>query len=183
MVGVRYAALLRAVNLGGNSKIAMADLRELLAGIGYSDVSTYVQSGNAVFTGPDEPATKLQAAIAEAIAGQLGVRCAVMVRTAADLAATVSANPLGAEPENPSRYFVAFLGAQPNRAAVTELTARSFEPERVWVSGSHAYLWLPDGIGRAKLSNNAVEKWLGVASTTRNWNTVKKLAGMAASQA
>jgi uncharacterized protein (DUF1697 family) len=177
---MRYAALLRAVNLGGNSKIAMADLRKLLADIGYADVSTYVQSGNAVFTGPARPAADMQDAIAGAIAGQLGVRCAVMIRTAAELAAAVSANPLGAEPDNPSRYFVVFLGGQPKPAAVTELTTRSFEPERVWVSGSHAYLWLPDGIGRARLSNSAVEKWLGVAATTRNWNTVNKLAGLTA---
>lgn len=178
---MRYAALLRAVNLGGDRKVAMADLRNLLAGLGYDDVSTYVQSGNAVFTGPGQPAAELEQTIAAAIADELGVRCVVMIRTATDLAEAVSANPLGAEPDNPSRYFVAFLGAQPERAAVTELTTRSFEPERVWVSGSHAYLWLPDGIGRAKLSNNTVEKWLGVAATTRNWNTVKKLAGMTAS--
>lgn len=178
---MRYAALLRAVNLGGNSKIAMADLRELLAGFGYSDVSTYVQSGNAVFTAPDQPAAQLQAAIAAEITGRLGVRCAVMIRTGAQLADAVQASPL-AEPENPSRYFVAFLSTEPSPAAAGQLMARSFEPDKVWVSGSHAYLWCPNGAAQTKLTNAAVEKMLGVAATSRNWNTVSKLASMTAGQ-
>jgi uncharacterized protein (DUF1697 family) len=175
---MRYAALLRAVNLGGDSKISMTDLRGLFGDMGHAEVATYVQSGNVVFTGPDVPAAELEKAIAAAIAERLGVRCGVMVRTGAELAATVGANPLGGEPENPSRYFVAFLAAEPQSAAAAQLTARSLEPDRVWVTGRHAYLWCPNGAGRTKLTTNAVEKWLGVAATARNWNTVTKLVSM-----
>jgi uncharacterized protein (DUF1697 family) len=134
-----------------------------------------------VFTAPDQPAAGLEGGIAAAIAENLGVRCGVMVRTAAELAAAVAANPLGGEPENPSRYFVAFLAAEPQPAAAAQLTARSFEPDKVWVSGRHAYLWCPNGAARTKLTNNAVEKWLGVAATSRNWNTVAKLVSMTSS--
>lgn len=175
---MRYAALLRAVNLGGSSKISMPDLRVLLAGLGYTDVATYVQSGNVVFTAAAQPSTELQEAIAAAIAGHFGVRCGVMIRTGAELAATVGANPLGAEPENPSRYFVAFLAGEPESAAAAAFMGRSFEPDRLWVSGRHAYLWCPNGAARTKLTNVAVEKGLGVAATSRNWNTVTKLASL-----
>jgi uncharacterized protein (DUF1697 family) len=175
---MRYAALLRAVNLGGTSKISMGDLRALLGEMGHTEVASYVQSGNVVFTAQHQSAAELEEAIAAAIAGRLGVRCGVMIRTAAELAATVAANPLGGEPENPSRYFVAFLAAKPQSAVAEQLMARSFEPDRVWVSGSHAYLWCPNGAAHTKLTNSAVEKWLGVAATSRNWNTVTKLASM-----
>lgn len=179
---MRYAALLRAVNLGGGSTIAMADLRKLLTDIGYSDVSTYVQSGNAVFTGPDRPAADMDQVISAAIAERLGVRCAVMLRTSAQLAAAFRENPLRVAPDNPSRYFVAFLGAAPQQAAAAALMARSFEPDKVWVSGNHAYLWCPNGAARTKLTNTALEKSLGVTATSRNWNTVTKLVGMTAGQ-
>ncbi len=176
---MRYAALLRAVNLGGNSKIAMADLRRLITDVGFTDVATYVQSGNAVFTGPaTRPAGELEESLATAIAERLGVKCAVMIRTSDELAEAVAANPLPGEPENPSRYFVAFLAAQPPTEAVARLAERSFEPDRVWVSGSHAYLWCPNGAASTKLTNAALEKWLGVAATSRNWNTVTKLISM-----
>jgi uncharacterized protein (DUF1697 family) len=175
---MRYAALLRAVNLGGNSKISMAELRVLLGDMGYADVATYVQSGNVAFTAPNATTAELEEAIAAAIADRLGLGCGVMIRTAAELADTVAANPLGTDPENPSRYFVAFLAAEPQADTAAQLTARSFEPDKVWVSGRHAYLWCPDGAAHTKLTNNAVEKWLGVAATSRNWNTVTKLADM-----
>ncbi len=177
---MRYAALLRAVNLGGDSKVPMAALRQVLADLGYGDVSTYLQSGNAAFSSPSRDSAELAAEIAAAAAEHLGVRCGVMVRTGAELAEAVGANPLGGEPENPSRYFVAFLGSQPDPAAATGLMARSFDPDRVWVTGRHAYLWCPNGAARTKLTNNSVEKWLGVAATSRNWNTVTRMAELTA---
>ncbi len=177
---MRYAALLRAVNLGGDSKVSMAALREVLADLGYSDVTTYLQSGNAAFSSPGRDAAKLEAEIQAAAAEHLGVRCGVMVRTGAEMAAAVGGNPLGGEPENPSRYFVAFFGSQPDPAAAAKVMARSFEPDQMWVTGRHAYLWCPNGAARTKLTNNAVEKWLGVAATSRNWNTVTRLADLTA---
>jgi uncharacterized protein (DUF1697 family) len=177
---MRYAALLRAVNLGGQSKVSMPALRQVLADLGYSDVSTYLQSGNAAFTAPGRDTADLEAEIGAVAAERLGVRCGVMVRTGAELAEAVGANPLGGEPENPSRYFVAFFAGQPDPAAAAKIMARSFVPDRVWVTGRHAYLWCPNGAARTKLTNNAVEKWLGVAATSRNWNTVTRLADLTA---
>jgi uncharacterized protein (DUF1697 family) len=177
---MRYAALLRAVNVGGNNKIAMADLRAALGDLGYTDVITHLQSGNAVFSCPRTPAPELEHDIATAIADRLKVKCAVMVRNGDELAAAVGSHPLGAEPENPSRYFVAFLSTEPSAERLAALTAESFLPDRLWVRGREAYLWCPDGAAQTKLTNTTLEKRLGVAATSRNWNTVTKLSSLTA---
>jgi uncharacterized protein (DUF1697 family) len=177
---MRYAALLRAVNLGGNSKLAMADLRQLVSAMGCTQVATHLQSGNVVFSCPSRPAPQLERDLSAAIADQLNVSCAVLIRTGADLAAAVGANPLGTEPENPSRYFVAFLAAEPPADKAAAFAALSFEPDRFWLRGREAYLWCPDGAARTKLTNATLEKRLGVTATSRNWNTVTRLAELTA---
>lgn len=174
---MRYAAFLRGINVGGRNKVPMADLRALLSELGYADLATHLQSGNAVFSWP-APAAELERDIANAVAARLGVSCAVMVRNGTELATAVSGSPLGAEPENPSRYFVAFLSARPAASVLEALDGVSFEPDALWVRGREAYLWCPAGAAETKLTNAAVEKRLGVAATARNWNTVTRLASM-----
>jgi uncharacterized protein (DUF1697 family) len=174
---MRYAAFLRGINVGGHNKVPMAELRALLTSLGYADLATHLQSGNAVFSS-QAPAAALEREIAEAVATRLGVSCAVMVRTGAELAAAVNGNPLGGEPENPSRYFVAFLAALPAPQVIKAIDGVSFEPDALWVRGREAYLWCPAGAAETKLTNAALEKRLGVAATARNWNTVTKLASM-----
>ena len=174
---MRYAALLRGINVGGHNKVPMAELRALLTDLGYADLATHLQSGNAIFSS-HAPAAALELDIAKAVAARLGISCAVMVRTGAELAAAVRASPLGGEPANPSRYFVAFLSKQPAARVLRELDGVSFEPDALWIRGREAYLWCPAGAGETKLTNAALEKRLGVAATARNWNTVTKLASM-----
>ncbi|HYK27458.1 MAG TPA: DUF1697 domain-containing protein [Streptosporangiaceae bacterium] len=175
-----YAALLRAINLPRHNKLTMADLRAVLAGLGYSDVVTHLQSGNAVFSTTERSAADLEHEISEALATSAGVACAVMIRSGAELAAAIDDHPLGTEPENPSRYFVAFLAAEPDEDKVAAVRAMSFDPDKVWVRGREAYMWLPNGAAETKLTNATLEKRLGVAATSRNWNTVNKLATLTA---
>jgi uncharacterized protein (DUF1697 family) len=175
---IRYAALLRAVNLGGDSTIAMADLRKLLDGLGHGDVTTYLQSGNAVFTSPARPPAELAGEIEDRIAAEFGMQVKVMIRNGAELADVIARSPLPGEPENPSRFFVAFLAEPADAAAARAIEAKSFGEDRIWVSGSEAFLWCPGGAGRTKLTNAYVEKQLGVGATSRNWNTVGKLASL-----
>jgi uncharacterized protein (DUF1697 family) len=172
---MRYAALLRGINVGGNKKVPMADLRTLLAELGYADVRTHLQSGNAVLTS-DRKATALEKEIAAAVADRIGVTCAVMVRTAAELASVRDRNPLPGAPENPSRFFVAFLSAKPDADRAGALTSTSFGADQLWLSGREAYLWCPNGAADTKLTGPFLEKQLGVRATARNWNTVTKLA-------
>jgi uncharacterized protein (DUF1697 family) len=176
---MRYAALLRGVNLVKRNRIAMADLRRVLTELGYADVKTHLQSGNAVFTS-DLPAVALEQHIAAALAEHCGLSCAVMVRTGAELAAVLAANPLGHEPEKPSWFFVSFLAAEPDPAAVAALAAVDVSPGQAWIIGREAYLWCPSGPLDSKLGGPLVEKQLGVAGTARNWNTVGKLAALTA---
>jgi uncharacterized protein (DUF1697 family) len=172
---MRYAALLRGINVGGHKKIAMAELRELLGRLGYADVSTYLQSGNAVFTSPPRPARELAQAIEEGIAGHFGQDVRVVTRTGDELAAVLGRSPLPGEPENPSRFFVAFLSAVPDAKRVSEIEAQSFGADRIWIRGSEAFLWCPNGAADTALTHKVVEKRLGVTVTSRNWNTVNKL--------
>lgn len=176
---MRYAVLLRGVNVGGRNKIAMADLRQILAGLGYGDVKTHLQSGNAVISA-DQPAGRLAADIAKAVTGQTGLTCAVMIRTGSELADVVASHPLGREPDNPSRYYVAFLSATPDPAAAARVSGQEFGPDRAWVQGTHAYMWCPNGVTETKLTYAYLEKQLGVVATARNWNTVRKLAELTA---
>jgi len=176
---MRCAALLRGVNVGGHNKIAMADLRRILTDLGCADVITHLQSGNAVFSS-ESGIDALAADIAGALAAQVGLTCAVMVRTSAELAGIVSGHPLGREPDNPSRYFVAFLAGAPDAAAAAALTELDLSPERAWVVNREAYLLCPNGAADTQLTNTFVEKRLGVAATARNWNTVTKLAALTA---
>jgi uncharacterized protein (DUF1697 family) len=173
---MRYAALLRGINVGGNKKIPMAALRELMQGLGYPDVVTHLQSGNAVFSSPEQPAPMLARVIAERITSEFAMDVKVVIRTGGELADVIKRSPLPDGPENRSRFFVAFLATAPSPKAIVALESLSFDPDRIWVSGAEAFLWCPAGAAETKLSNNFLEKRLGVTATMRNWNTVTKLA-------
>jgi uncharacterized protein (DUF1697 family) len=175
---MRYAALLRGINVGGNKKIAMTELRVVLTGLGYADVSTYLQSGNAVFTAPRRSAQALARTLEGSIADTFGMKVSVVIRTSEELSGVLDRNPLPGEPENPSRFFVAFLSAAPAAERTSEIEAESFGADRIWVRGSEAYLWCPRGAGDTLLTNSLIEKRLGVTATSRNWNTVNKLVSL-----
>jgi uncharacterized protein (DUF1697 family) len=172
---MRYAALLRAVNLVKRNRIAMADLRRILADLGFGDVATHLASGNAVFTSDLGPGA-LEEQIAAALAEHAALSCAVMVRSGPELAAIVAANPLQAEPGNPSHYFVSFLAAEPEPAMVAQFTALDLSPERAWVIGREAYFETLPGVVSSMMTAAFLQKQLGVAGTARNWNTVRRLA-------
>jgi uncharacterized protein (DUF1697 family) len=177
-----YIALLRAVNLGGYGKIAMSDFRKLLEGLGYMNVETYIQSGNAVFDASGS-ATKVGVAIAAGLEKLMGAPVAVMIRTHDDLSRIIAGNPFVAEAEaDGARVHVAFLsgsapaGAQPAlERIVQQYPARR---DRFHLAGNTLYLHLPDGAAETKFSGKTLDKATGVQGTGRNWNTVLKLHAM-----
>ncbi len=177
----RMIALLRGINVGKAKRVAMADLRRLLSDLGYTDIKTHLNSGNAVFSGPARSVTGAAEKIRQAIATELGVECAVMTRTGDELAAVVEGNPLADVAVDPSRYLVAFLSAAPDQATVKGIQGRDFGQDQLRIVGTEAYLWCAGGILDSPLSKLAWSKELGVSATTRNWNTVLKLAELAAS--
>jgi uncharacterized protein (DUF1697 family) len=171
-----YVALLRGINLGARNKVSMADLRALFVTLGSEDVETYVQSGNVVFKSRVSDATELTETIEAQIRRDLGLGVTVLVRTDAQLRKLVAANPFAEQEADPRKLHVTFLAARPERARVRELDPNQFEPDEFRVIDQDVCLYCPNGYGRSKLSNAYFEKQLGVAATTRNWNTVTKLA-------
>jgi uncharacterized protein (DUF1697 family) len=174
----RQIALLRGINLGARNRVSMPELRELLAGLGHEDVRTLLQSGNIVLTS-EQKGERLERALEEAIAAELGVESRVIVRSARELAGVVDRNPFAGVADDPKRYQVSFLSAKPKAAVVRALEAADVAPEQVAVSGREIYAWHPEGIQRSPLAKLLTDRKLGVTATARNWNTVTQLLELA----
>lgn len=175
---VRYAALLRAVNLGRTNRVAMPALRELVAGLGYTDVETLLQSGNVVFAGPAGADGAIADSLEAGIRDELGVTTRVVVRTGAELADVVAADPLGDVATEPKRYQVMFLSAVPDPDRLPAVTEDG--SERLHVGGREIYLWTPEGVHDSRLARLCTERRLGVTGTARNWTTVTRLRDLTA---
>jgi uncharacterized protein (DUF1697 family) len=175
---VRFVALLRGINLGARNRLAMADLRRLLEELGYADVRTHLQSGNAVFTAPTRSARQVERDVEGALSAH-GLPVRVLVRTAAQVRDVVAADPLGDRADDPARYMVIFLEKPVSKAALDGLDPGKYEPEVLVASGKHLYLWLPRGTHASRLPALLSEQRLGGATTMRNWRTVTALAEMA----
>jgi uncharacterized protein (DUF1697 family) len=157
----------------------MAALRSLVEGLGYDDVTTYIQSGNVVLGSADSTA-KVASALQKAIAKEFGIDVAVVVRSRAQLKKIIDGNPFAKKAKDAGHLHVVFLAAKPKADKVKALTSADWGDDEVAVKGTEAYLHLPNGYGRAKLNNMLVEKQLGVAGTARNWRTTTKLLELAA---
>ena len=176
-----HVALLRGINVGRAKRVAMADLRALVAALGYADVRTLLASGNVVFGAPHGAGAAAATAIEQALAARLGVRSRVTVLDAAALATIVADNPMtDAANAQPSRFLVAVLADDPVRLAapLAALRAGDWGRERFVVGSRAAYLSCPDGISAGRLAE-AVMHALGDAATTRNWATLLKLHALA----
>jgi len=173
----RQVVLLRGINVGGHRRVPMADLRALLAGLGYERVRTHLQSGNVVES--EASPEQLRRAIEHGISDELGVEVEVFVRSRDELADVIARDPLGDVADDPSRYLVSFLSAEPDPARVREAAAIDVGNERFVVSGREIYAWHPDGVHMSKLAKVLSERRLGVTATARNWNTVTKLLALA----
>lgn len=168
---MRYVALWRGINVGKAKRLAMADLKALLAGLGATNVATLLNSGNAVF----DTKTKLSAdKIRAAVAARLGVDAAVILKTADEWAAIAATQPV-AEADDASRLLVAITADAAALQAAACIVAGS--GERFVVTAHAAYLWCGNGILESKAAV-ALLKQLGDAGTTRNWATVEKIAAL-----
>lgn len=173
----RQVALIRGINVGRAKRVAMADLRALVEGLGYGGVRTLLNSGNVVFTAGTAPA-KSAARIEAALAGEVGVTARVIVLTAAELEVAIAENPLLDAAGDPSRLLVAFLASGADRPRLETLAREDWAPETLALGTRAAYLWCPRGIAESRLFE-AVGRALGGAVTTRNWATVTRLHTLA----
>ncbi len=172
-----YLALLRAINVGGRNRVGMADLRELVAELGFTDPRTLLQTGNLVFRGASRSAARLEVTLEKEVGRRLGVETDIFVRTVAEWDKVMDGNPFPKEAErDPAHLLVMALKEAPGKTRVADLRGAIRGRETVEVVGRQAYLVYPDGIGRSKLTIALIEKKLGTRGTARNWNTVQKLA-------
>ncbi|MER5775562.1 DUF1697 domain-containing protein [Streptomyces sp. NPDC002039] len=177
MTSRKYAALLRGINVGGNKKVPMAELRQILEDLGHHDVRTYLQSGNAVFGSAERDTTKLARALEAAIEAHFGFRVPCLVVDGDHLRAVVDSCPFPAAELEGRQLHATFCSGQPGEERFAAIDAPAFLPEEFRVGDRVVYLHTPNGLGRSKLAEvlarPAVVKGLDV--TTRNWNTVVKL--------
>lgn len=174
----RKIALLRGINVGRAKRVAMADLRAVVEGLGYSDVRTVLNSGNVVFSAPGETADRAAHRIEAALPGALGVASKVTALTAETLAAIVAENPLKVGAGSPSRLLVVFLNKASDRSRLDSLVDHDWAPDILGLGPRAAYLWCPQGFLVSRLAESA-GRALGPAATTRNWGTVMKLHALA----
>jgi uncharacterized protein (DUF1697 family) len=171
----RYIALLRGINVGGNKKVAMADLRTLLTKMGFEDVQTLLQSGNVVFNGQKKSSAALERDLEAALEKALKMNVDFHVRTADEWRQVIDANPFSAEAKkDPARMVVICYKSPLDPAKVKAAQAAITGREKLRADGRHLYMTFPDGQGNSKAAI-VVGKMLGTG-TARNWNTVLKLA-------
>lgn len=174
-----FIALLRGINVGGRNKLPMADLRDLVAGLGFDDVRTCIQSGNVVFRGFGERRDRLAGSIAGAIEAAQGFRPGVLVLTSEELHAAIEANPYTEADADPKSVHLFFLEARPSEPDLEAAARLATTEESFSLADRVFYLHAPGGIGRSRLAARA-ERILGVRATARNWRTVLALARLAA---
>lgn len=171
----RFVALLRGVNVGKNKRVPMAALKSLLCDLGYSEVSTLLNSGNAVFTSTGRSTAKHASDIAAAILRELGVDTPTIVKSGRELESIVDDCPIVPPASDHSKFLVVFAPDEETLRKLEEFQGIAPPPERFVVGKAAAYLHCPDGL----LSSKVGEALLGKAGkrvTTRNWATVLKLS-------
>jgi uncharacterized protein (DUF1697 family) len=174
----RHVVLLRGINIGPRNRVAMPALREALEEAGFTEVQTYLQSGNVVVESRAKPET-VRRKIEQLIKERFGLEIAVVVRTRAELAAVVKRNPHAKVATNPKTYQVTFLEQKLPAKTVRELEEAAAEDELVVVSGREVYAWHPQTVARSKLWAKLAGQGLGVTATSRNWTTVEALLELA----
>ncbi len=178
-----YISMLRGINVSGQKKIQMIDLKALYEALKFKDVTTYIQSGNIIFKANEKIFDEnLAIKIEEAIYKKYNFNVSVIIRSVEEMENIISVNPFLKEREiNIEKLHVTFLAENPPQANVESIKHIDYSPDKFIITGKEIYLYCPNGYGITKLSNNFFENKLKVKATTRNWKTVNKFVELAAS--
>jgi uncharacterized protein (DUF1697 family) len=176
----QYIAILRGINVGGNRKVKMADLKELFTGLGFTEISTYIQSGNVLFSSAKaEDTVALGDKLEQAIVDTFGFDVPVIVRTVEELQQAVATNPFYALPDSDiERLHLTFLKTAPEADKLDAINQINHTPDQFNIIGNHAFVYCSGRYSESKLTNSFFEKKLKVPATTRNWKTVLKLVDL-----
>jgi uncharacterized protein (DUF1697 family) len=167
----RYVALLRGINVGG-VRVPMATLREVAMDLGWSDVSTHLNSCNLLLTA-DEPPTAVSERLRAGLVESVGVDTPILVRTPAELVDAQARNPFAGEAHDERRVQIAFVADGVTLDGLEPLSSDG--PEEVALGARELFLHYPDGLARSRLDLKLVERWVGGHATTRGTRTVRGL--------
>jgi Uncharacterized protein conserved in bacteria len=174
-----FIALLRGINVGGRNKIPMQGLRALCESLGWTDVQTYIQSGNVIFRA-GAVASALEHELEPTIERELGFSIPVLVRAAADWPVYVQGNPFpDVSMTEPNRVMLVLSKRPPRHTAVDELRERAEDGEQIARVGDALWFYYAGGAGKSKLSPALLDRLVGSFVTARNWRTVLKLEDLA----
>ncbi len=171
-----YIILLRGVMPTGKNRVPMAQLRDVLAQDGFGNARTYIQSGNALVD-TDLPAREVEKRVHDLIKQHIGADLVVVARTRTQLQKAMDENPFTKGYDISRVFFVSFAEAPPAQK-VKDVLVQDYSAEKLVITKTAAYMYIPGTYGSGKLSNNFLEKKLGVSATTRNFNTLTKLIEM-----
>ncbi len=174
-----WIALIRGINVGGQKKVPMKELRQLMEDLGFERVTTYIHSGNIIFKAKGK-ATSHEKAISKTIQDNFRFEVDVQVLTPDELETAIQLNPfIETAGYDQKSLYLTRLAQLPEDDRLKTLYSISYPPEEFKLLGQNLYLYLPNGAHNAKLNNNFFESKLKLTATTRNWNTVNALAKMA----
>jgi len=172
----KYISMLRGINVSGQKKIRMEELKTLYNSLNFKNIKTYIQSGNVIFESPDSDISELANKIENKIKQTFGFSVTVIIRTKNEFHNLIVSNPFyGERKEDIKKLHVTFLSATPSASSLREIDKFKDKSDQMVIVGKEIYLFCPNGYGRTKLTNSFFEKKLNVSATTRNWKTVNKL--------
>jgi uncharacterized protein (DUF1697 family) len=173
-----YIIFLRGINVGGNAKVSMDILKKALIAKEYSNVKTYINSGNLLVSTPQDKIPLIED-VREIIKTQFGISVELIVKTKSELDYILTQDPFdkGNETDN-SKKIVAMLSKKIDPEKTQVFKEDSKIEENFYVNGDLLYIYYHNGAGQSKFTNNYIEKKLKVTSTARNWNTILKMAEM-----
>ncbi len=173
-----YIALLRGINVSGQKKVPMVELRKLFSDLNFKNVQTYIQSGNVIFQSVETNKTFLERMIQKGIVTHFGFDVSVLVRTSVDIKNILEACPFSEE-KKINGYFT-LLHSVPDKNLMDETSLISYPNEEFHLTDQCVYFFSSTGYGNAKCNNNFFERKLKVSATTRNYKTMIKLLSLCA---
>ena len=175
-----YISMLRGINVGGYKKIKMEVLKQLYLELGYTNVQTYIQSGNVIFRTKDSNTANLEKRISKQILDVSGLEVPVLVLELDEMKRIVENNPFTLDStKNAASFHVTFMSAIPDTTSIKKLKSTDYGVDHFEQLDKVIYVYCPAGYGTTKLTNTFIENKLKVTATCRNWKTVTELVRLA----
>lgn len=178
----KYISLIRGINVGGKT-LKMDKLRSIYQSLKFSDIKTYIQSGNVLFNSRSNDVEKIEDDIVKKILSETGLTVSVIIRKSDELGAIIAKNPfIKRDIKETKRLYITFLEKEPSKESIKNIILPKPTKDEFILLGKEIYLFCPAGYGETILSNTFFEKKLKMGATTRNWNTTNKLYELSLSE-